>query len=116
MIAGKDTQTHINHEFEANIIPSSRGRDKEMFSPIRRDKDLIRVQPRTDLHPLLVLWVHAAQALRVPESRRHVLAKMTSIRRAVLVEVFEIRTEEDCWVETLGEAPFLCVVLEEVDV
>jgi hypothetical protein len=87
-----------------------------MLAPIRRNEDLLRVHLLAHLHPLVILWVHPTETLQVPEPRRHVLSQMTRVRRAVLVEVFKICTKEVRWVRTLGEAPLLCVVLEEVDI
>ena len=87
-----------------------------MLAPIRRNKDLLRVQPRTDLHPLIILRIHPPEALQVPKPRRHVLPKVACIRGPVLVEVLKVRPEEVRGVRALGEAALQRVVLEEVDV
>jgi hypothetical protein len=114
----KDTDNvQTNKQHHHNMPhPSMSRRDKEMLPPIRRNENLSRVHLRAHSHPLIILWVHPTKTLQVPKPRGHVLAQMTRVRRAVLVEVFKIRTEEVRWVGTLGEAPLLCVVLEEVDI
>lgn len=87
-----------------------------MLAPIWVDEDLTRVQSCTYLHPLIILRVHAAEALQITEPRCYVLAQMTSVRRAMLVEVLKVRAEEISWIIAFGQAAERHVVLEKVDI
>ena len=87
-----------------------------MFTPVRRDEDLAWVQLRTNLHPLVIIGVRAAKTFQISKVGCHVLAKMATIIRTVLIKVFEIRAEEVRRIGTLGHATQLRIVLEEIDI
>lgn len=87
-----------------------------MLAPVRVDEDLMRVESRAYLHPLVIFWVHAAEALQITEPRCHVLAKMTCVWRAMLVEVLKVRAEKISRIGPLAQAAELRVVLEKVHI
>jgi hypothetical protein len=75
-----------------------------MFTPVWRDKDLVRIQFLAHLHPLIIFRVHASKALWFTECGCHVLTKMTSVRRTMFVEVFKIWAEKISRIRAFGEA------------
>jgi hypothetical protein len=84
-----------------------------MLTPVRGDEYLAWVHFFSYFHPFIILGIHAAEALKITKARGQVLPKV--VRRAILVKVFEIRAEENCWVIAV-KASRQRVLLEEGDV
>jgi len=90
--------------------------DKEVFTPVRCDEYLVWVHFLTHLHPLVILWIHAAETVQVTEIGGHVLAKVTPVWWAMLVKVFKVWAEEVGRFCTSSEASRQRIILEEVNV
>ena len=65
--------------------------DKEILAPVGRNENLVRIKSCTNLHPIIVLGVHASEALRIAKSGWQIFAQMAIVLWAVLVEVVKVR-------------------------